>query len=191
MSHRPRPATVSTIIGTLVLAGLGGCSDPDTRLGELASQVTREQAQQNQRIADGSKAIAQGSQHLVEADAQARRELIELQHSLRQDQVEIAQDLDALEAERKVIASQRRTESTIASGLVIFGVVIACLAPLVLAGIALQGLWREPTREEEGEVLVEELVHTLAKPPESPPHALTDTQPLPPGLPSAHGLDQP
>ena len=109
----PAQALVSTIIGTLVLAGTGGCGVPDDRVGELASQVTHEQAEQNQRIAEGSKAIAQGSKQLVEADAQARRELIELQHSLRQDQAEIGQRQDALEAERKAIASQRRTESAI------------------------------------------------------------------------------
>ena len=183
MTHRPRPALISTI-GTLVLAGLGGCSGPDTRLGELASQVTHEQAEQNHRIAEGSKAVAQGSQRLVEADAQARRELIELQHSLRQDQAEIGQHRDALEAERKAIASQRRTESALASGLVIFGVIMASLAPLVLAGISLLGLWRETTREEEGEVLVEELVQSLVELPAPQALALPEVSPPLPGLPS-------
>jgi hypothetical protein len=160
MRLRLRLAIVSTL-GTLALAVLGGCNDPDARLGELASQVTHEQAEQNQRIAEGSKAVAQGSRHLVEADSQARRELIDLQHSLRQDQAEIGRNRDALEAERQAIASERRTESAITSGLVIFGVILACLAPLILAGVSLLGLWRETTHEEEGEVLVEELVQTL------------------------------
>jgi len=183
MRPRPRQA-ISRIIGTLVLAGLGGCSDPDTRLGDLAVQVTHDQAEQNQRIAEGSQAIAQGSQHLVEADAQARRELVELQHALRQDQTEIAQHRDALEAERKALVSQRRTESAVASGLVIFGVIMACLSPLILAGISLLGLWREPTREEEGEVLVEELMQSLVELPAPQAVALPDVSPPLPGLPS-------
>ena len=183
MKHYPRLAIASIIVGTVLASSLG-CHDPDTRLGKLASQVTHEQAEQNQRIAEGSKAIAQGSQHLVEADAQARRELIELQHSLRQDQAELGQHRDALEAERKAIASERRTESAIASGLVIFGMILACLSPLILAGISLLGLWREPTREEEGEVLVEELVQSLVETPASQAVALPDAPPSPPGLPS-------
>lgn len=188
MRPRPRQA-ISKIVGTLVLAGLGGCSDPDIRLGELASQVTHEQAEQNQRIAEGSQAIAQGSQHLVEADAQARRELIDLQHSLRQDQVDIGQHRDALEAERKAIAGQRRTESAVASGMVIIGVFLACLSPLILAGISLLGLWRETTREEEGEVLVEELVQSLVELPAPQAVALPEVSPSLPGLPSTQDHD--
>lgn len=115
-----------------------------------------------------------------------RRRLIDLQHSLRQDQAEIGQHRDALEAERKAIASERRTDSAIGSGLVILGLILACLSPLVLAGISLLGLWREPTREEEGQVLVEELVHTLVETPVSQ-HEV----PLPPPLlPSAPPTDQ-
>jgi len=184
MRPRPRQALVSTFIGTLVLAGLGVCSDPDTRLGDLAVQVTHDQAEQNQRIAEGSKALAQGSQHLVEADAQARRELIDLQHSLRQDQAEIGQSRDVLEAERKAIASQRRIESAVASGLVIFGVILACISPLILAALCLVGLWREPTREEEGEVLVEELVQSLVELPAPQAVALPEVSPPLRGLPS-------
>jgi hypothetical protein len=187
LQHRSKPR--QAIASTIALAGLGGCSHPDARLGELASQVTHDQAEQNQRISEGSKAVAQGSQHLVEADAQARRDLIELQHSLRQDQAEIGQHRDALEAERKAIASQRRSDSAIASGLVIFGVILTCLAPLILAGFSLLGLWREPTREEEGEVLVEELVQSLVDLPAPQAVALPEAPPSPPGLPSTEGRD--
>jgi len=150
-----------SVCGVALVVSLVGCRDPDPQLGQLASQVTHEQAQQNQRIAEGSRAIAQGSQELVTADAQARRDLIELQQGLRHDQTDVARQRDALEAERQAVARERRTDSTIRSGLVLFGLILACLAPLVLAGFSLLGLWREPTREEEGQILVEQLAQVL------------------------------
>jgi hypothetical protein len=170
---------------SIALVGLVGCGDGEAdRLADLASQVTHEQAQQNQRLADASKAIAQGSQQLVDADADARRDVIKLQQDLRHDQAEIGHYRDALEAERKAIAWERKTESAIGSGLVVLGLLLACLAPLVLAGIALIGLFKEPTTEEEGHILVEELAHSflVEQVPDSPafPHAAADPPSLPP-----------
>jgi hypothetical protein len=187
MKSPPNLALVSTIIGTLALA-VEGCHDPDHRLADLASQATHDQAEQNKRVAEGTKAIAEGSKGLVEADAEARRELIELQHLLRQDQAEVGRHRDVLEAERKAINGQRRTESQIASGLVILGVVLACLSPLILAGFCLLGLWREPSREEEGEVLLDALVNMASLPASETP-SLPPPHPRPPGLPSAEGSD--
>lgn len=148
------PLLMSVIVGMLLL--MIGCNH-DSRLGDLAERVTHDQAEQNQRIAESAKSIAQGSQQLVEADANSRRELIEMQNSLRADQAELAKQRDALEVARAEIAADRLTDSQLANGIVAVGVLIAAVAPLVLAGLALIGLWREPTREEEGHVLIEEL----------------------------------
>jgi len=163
---------VFSVAGTVVLAGLVGCGGGDDRLADLASQVTHEQAQQNQRLADASKAIAQGSKQLVESDADARRDVIQLQQDLRQDQAQIGHQRDALEVERKAIARERRTDSAIGSGLVILGLIVTCLAPLILAGIALLGLWGQPTQEEESHILVEELTNTFVSEQPSHPPAL-------------------
>jgi hypothetical protein len=150
---------------TLVIVGLAvslqvGCSS-DGRLADFAEQVTHEQAAQNERMAEATQSIAQGSQQLVKADAKARNELIDLQHSLRHDQAEVARQRDALEAERVEIAQDRLTDSQVGSTLMALSVILAALAPLVLAGISLLGLWREPTREEEGHILIEELSKDL------------------------------
>ena len=125
------------VCGLLLIAGLGGCRDPDPQLEQLAAQVTHEQAQQNERIAESARALAEGSQQLVSADAQARRELIDLQQALRHDQTEIARQRDALEAERQAIARQRRTDSAIGSSVVFAVWLLAGLSPLVLAAMAL------------------------------------------------------
>ena len=143
------------------LVGLVGCGGGDQRLGDLASQVTHEQARQNERMADASKAIAQGTKQLVESDAQARHDVIKLQQDLRKDIAEIGQQHDALELERKALARERKTESMLSSALIVLGLLVASLAPLILAGISLLGLWREPTREEEGHVLIQELAQAF------------------------------
>ncbi|QDU26734.1 hypothetical protein ETAA8_18150 [Anatilimnocola aggregata] len=143
-----------------VLILMVGCSS-DSRLGDLAQQVTHEQAAQNQRMAESTQRIAQGSQQLIDADAKARRELIQMQNGLRQDQAELAKQRDALEIARAEVAEDRLTDSQVANCIIAVGVLIAAIAPLVLAGISLVGLWREPSREEEGHVLIEELTREL------------------------------
>jgi len=66
---------VLSVASTVALAGLVGCGGGDDRLGDLASPVTHEQALQNQRLSDASKAIALGSKQLVDAGGNARREV--------------------------------------------------------------------------------------------------------------------
>ncbi|QDU30686.1 hypothetical protein ETAA8_58330 [Anatilimnocola aggregata] len=148
------------VIGIAAGCALAGCST-DERLADLAQQVTHEQAAQNERMAEASQTVALGSQQLVVADAQARRELIDLQHELRRDQAGIAEQRDVLEVERREVAQARHKESLLTSGLTAVGTLLATLAPLVLAAISLIGLWRETTKEEEGQVLIEELAHHL------------------------------
>jgi hypothetical protein len=133
----------------------------------LAEQVTHEQAEQNQRMVEGSKAVAEGSKQLVEHDAKARRELVQLQQDLRQDQMAVSEQRDQLENERKVIANQRVQESQAGALFVGLAIILACLAPLVLAGMSLLGLWKAPTQDEEREVLVEEMTSWLGQ--EVPP----------------------
>ena len=146
-----------------VLAVLPGCNKPDGRVADMAQQVTHEQAEQNQRVAEGSKAVAEGSKQLVEHDAKARREIVQLQQDLRQDQTEVGNQRDKLEDERKLIAGQRVQESRAGALCVGFAIILVCLAPLVLAGMSLIGLWKSSTREEEREVLVEELTVWLGQ----------------------------
>lgn len=152
---------VTITIAVVVIIALGGvgCDEnpPDRTAARLAERVTHDQAEQNKRLADATKSLTQGSQQLVSAEAKARQEVISLQRDLRQDQADIGRQRDALEAERRQIASQRLTESAWSAMLFAVGVLLACLAPLVLAGMTLVGLWRSPSDEELHDVLVEHL----------------------------------
>jgi hypothetical protein len=149
------------VVGVLAAIGLAGCDSPDQRVADMAQQFTKEQARQNQRVAEGQRAIAKGTEQLVAADAKARQDLVHLQRDLRQDQADVGKQRDKLEDERKLIASQRQSESRAGAFYVGAAIFVACLAPLVLAGCALLGLWRAPTPEEEGTILVEELALSL------------------------------
>ena len=157
------------------LAVLPGCNEPDGRVADMAQQVTHEQAEQNQRMVEGSKAIAEGSKQLVEHDAKARREIVQLQQDLRQDQTEVARQRDQLEGERKTIAGQRVQESAAGGICFALAIILVCLAPLVLAGASLLGLWRSPTPEEEGGILIDELTYSLAQEAEPEPPALPES----------------
>jgi hypothetical protein len=149
------------IVGGIAVAIVvaAGCGDDgqSERLAQMAEHSTAEQSAQNQRVTQAHAELAEGSKRLVDADAQARRDLAQLQDKLRQDQADLGQQRDALETERKTIAQERRQESAVGSSLLAFGILLACLAPLVLAGMAMANSQSASTQDEVGEVLIEEL----------------------------------
>lgn len=151
-----RLAFVATVVTTVVAAG---CDSE--RLARMAEQSAKEQSAQNQRVSQAHASLTEGSKQLVEADANARRDLAQLQDKLRQDHPDVGQQRDALEEERKGIAVERKQESLCSSTLTTFGILLACLAPLILAGIALATLSRSSTDQDVSEVLVQELVQAL------------------------------
>ena len=157
--------TLPLIVAAAVVAAFAGCGDSDRQVAEIARQAAHEQAEQNQRISEANKTVAEGSQRLVEAEAKARRELIDLQQDLRQDQADIGQQRDALESERKTLHVERQRDSILGSLILGAGVLLACLAPLVLAGMALWHLRQPPTEDEVSEVLTQELVQILTESP--------------------------
>ena len=74
----------------LMMLLLLGCQEPaDTRLVEMARESTARQAEQNQQMAQLQQHVAEGAKRLVEADAQARQELLQAQRELQADQAEV------------------------------------------------------------------------------------------------------
>lgn len=127
----------------------------------MAEQTTREQSAQNQRVSRAHTALAQGSKELVQADAQARRDFAQLQDKLRQDQANLGHQRDAIASERRELAAEREQSERTCSFLTNFGIVVVCLAPLILAGFLLLILNRDRAQAETADVLVDELVHSL------------------------------
>ena len=162
---RPRSLTVA-----MLLAAFAGCSrPPDERLAEMAQQTVAEQARQNDRMADQSEAIVEESHQLAEAakelvqrDAEARRELIAAQQQLttqlNEQQSAIYTGRDQLEQDRREIAQQRIRDPIVAAVIQNFGLVIACLLPLLVAVLVIRQMQsQEPDHAAVAELLTLEL----------------------------------
>ncbi len=175
--------TTLLLLAAGVAAALVGCDSSNSQVADIARQAAQEQVDQNRRITDANKTVAEGSKHLIEADSRARRELVALQQDLRKDQAAIGLQRDALEIDRQILDVQRQRDSILGNLILATGLLLACLAPLVLAGMALWHLRQPPTEEEVSEVLTQELVQLLSEPPSR--EALPSPDSLP-ELPSAN-----
>lgn len=164
---RPRRVTMCL---ALLIPGIVGCvKAPDERLAEFAQQSMAEQRKQNDRIADQSQAIVEESHQLAEAakelvasDAEARRELIaaqqELTAQLNEQQSAIYTGHEQLEQERREIAEQRHRDPIVAAVIQNFGLVIACLLPLLVAVLVIRQMQsQEPDHAAVAELLTLEL----------------------------------
>jgi hypothetical protein len=166
----------------LLIAGLAtmiGC-DGDRRLAEMAQDATRRQAEQNQEMIRLNREVAASHQRVIEADAQSRQEVLQVQRELIERDEQGRQELNALQRdsqtaihqerssldhqheklddERKEIAKQRNRDPIVAAAITGLGVILACLAPIVLAIYLLRAVHRqEPTDAELAELLVQEM----------------------------------
>ena len=159
-----------TMCLALLIPGIVGCGRaPDERLAEFAQQSMAEQRKQNDRIADQSQAVveeshqlAEAAKELVEHDAEARRELIaaqtELTTQLNEQQSAIYIGHDRLELDRRDIADQRHRDPIVAAVIQDFGLVVACLLPLLVSVFVIRQMQsQEPDHAAVVELLTLEL----------------------------------
>jgi hypothetical protein len=125
----------------------------------MAQESVDQQAAQNAEMSRLNREVAAGTRQLVEADAEARQQLLAAQQQLQVQQQELSSQRDALEAERKAWAGQRRTESMLAPLLTTFGAAFLALLPLALCASLLHGLARTADAEV-GELLIHELTQS-------------------------------
>jgi hypothetical protein len=140
---------------TVLVVVTSGCDSDDERLARLAQTSNQQQADQNAAMAENTRAVAEGSKALIEAENQSRQELVALQRDLRSDQAELSRQRDLLDRERRSQAAAERRDSLLAPAIVTLGLLVACIAPLIIAGFALLGLYIEPTNEETESVAAE------------------------------------
>jgi hypothetical protein len=151
---------MTVMAGLLFTAGCG--SSGDERLVAMAQQNIAEQARQNERMAAQSIQIAEASKRLVEADSQARQEMLQAQAGL-QEEIQLARNnvdrqRDLLESERREMADQRFRDPIVAESVGAVGLTIACLLPLFLAGYIIHCLRRNMDSDEAlSELLVMEI----------------------------------
>ena len=143
------PKNLSPVVAmlTTTLLMVTGCADSrDERYSQLAQQALREQAAQNERLADQSQQIAEASQRLVAGDAEARKDLLAAQKQftseLHSERASIDRQREEMEQERRNIAAQRHRDPIIAKTIGGVGLTLACLLPLLLAGYVIYSLNR-------------------------------------------------
>ena len=147
--------SVTALLGLVI--GMSGCSKNE-RLAEMAEEHTRQQAAQNQQMAQLQQEIAQGATELIEANDRAREEVVAIQRDIQTERTAVGQQRDLLEEDRRRLAEQRRQDPIIAAAITQFGMVVACVLPLVVCWYLLH---REPTQSDDAtvtEVLIEDLI---------------------------------
>jgi hypothetical protein len=131
----------------MVVVTVAGCGEPpdmrDQRLAEFARDAMTTQKQQNDRIAEQSKAVVDESRQLAEAardlvrnDSQALREMVEAHAALAAGLDRQRSDVDAardrLEREHREIAHRRSRDPVIARAVESVGLSLLCLLPVAV-----------------------------------------------------------
>ena len=123
MQATHRIFTILTLV-VLVAALTTGCDeDQNARVAKVALEATRQQADQNREMARVNQTVAE-----------ARQELVKLNHVVQSERGGLNAQRDQLEAERKAIARQRRTESWV-------GPLLRSSGMLLVAGLAIGFCW--------------------------------------------------
>jgi hypothetical protein len=149
----------------LLIVLINGCSSQATR---IAREAANRQAQQNTAMADLNKEVASGTHRLVEADAQARKEIVGVHHELQSERMRLDTSWNSLEDERRQIAGQRTTQSMFVALAPLIG---GTMLLVVLLGFCWYAL--AAARDDDGTVveLNEMLVHEILR---DEPTLLTD-----------------
>lgn len=142
----------------LVIAVQVGCDNDDKRLVEFAREADARQADQNREIAQQNHDLADATNKLIQADAEARKELIAMEHDVQSERAEVGHQRDELEIERREIAHERCFDSATGEALRGGTVLLACLLPLLLCGYMLHALGCVDSDDTVGEILTAEIV---------------------------------
>lgn len=140
---------------------MAGCDDQAT---QIAREAADRQAQQNTAMVELNQEVAGGTRRLVEADAQARKEIVGVHRDLQGERLRLDTGWSALEAERRQIAGQRRTESMLIPVTQIVG---GLALAVVLLGFCWYALVAARSGNDTDAQLNELLVHEIL--PDEPP----------------------
>jgi len=142
--HRPNP-----LILMLLLVLILGCDEE--KLAQMANENSARQAEQNREMAKLNQHVAEGTKRLVEADASARKDFVQVQQKLDQQRQEI-------HAEQKQFAEQRYRDPIVANMILGSVVLLVCALPVVLGIYALRSTSQQGPEDGLAEMLVMELV---------------------------------
>jgi hypothetical protein len=139
---------LTTMILITLLIPVLGCDEEE--LAKLAKEHAAQQSEQNREMAKIHHQVAEGAKRLVEADAAARKDLIQVQQNLDEQRT-------VLNNERKQIAHERHRDPIIANSISIFGILLASVLPLVIGIYVLKNLGRETPDDQLAEILIQDM----------------------------------
>jgi hypothetical protein len=147
-----------------------GCKNDSARVAELATQHAKQQNELSRETVELQAELVKGTQQLVQADAQSRRDFIELEAKLDEQRADIARNREELANEHRVLVARRVRDPVIANAVIAVGSLMACLLPLLVAGYLLRCHLNEPDDPATTELLLEEMVsrHAALTPAEHP-----------------------
>ena len=146
-------------IAVMLMLTVIGCNENENqRLAEMAEKNLERQAEQNRRMSELQHEVAEGSRRLVEADAKAREEMVTFHREVQAERSEIGRQRDALEQERRGLATKRHLNPIIAAAITNTGLLLACLLPLVLCWYLLHSRVEPADDRAVAEILLEDLV---------------------------------
>ena len=150
--------TLLITLTLILLIGVSCSSDENSRVAELATQQLERQADQNRRMSELQQEVASGSRQLVEADANARQEMVTLQREIQAERSEVGHQRDQLEAERREIADSRNRDPIIAAAITRVAFVVVSLLPLLICWLLLQQKVEPADKNEIAELLLDDLI---------------------------------
>ena len=179
------PLITLAMIPPLLIAD--GCSGGNDKLAEMAQELARRQAAQQEKLIDETRKLSEASRELVEADATARKELTEFQSEIQQgiqsERNSVDRQREKLEDERREIATQRHRDPLIAAGLVQAATLIVAGLPILVLIYLFRTARDEPPEAAVGELLIQEMTAEqplLLPGPVFHPPALQAPDPSPP-----------
>ncbi len=115
------------------------------------------QQQQVEQLQQQARENAEAARELVKADAQARQEVAVIHHELQSERIEIGQQRDALETDRKEVATARQRVPLIATAFQGGAVLLTCALGLGVCGWLLSGVSKPDSDGELEDLLVLEV----------------------------------
>ena len=158
MDGHGKTGMILAVLGLMTVAlTITSCDSRDERIVEMARESSQRQAEQNQQMARLSEQVAETSQRLVEEDAKARTEMVGVHRELQKERSEVGFQRDSLEADRRQLAEARQLEPIVAAAITTAGLLLACLAPLVIAWLCLRQAGKSNADADVAEMLTLDL----------------------------------
>ena len=142
---------IPRLIVVAILLTTAGCRDDSV---EIAREAADRQAAQNAEMLRLNREVAQGTERLIEADAQSRHNLLAAYRELHGEHANLAAQLHELEEQRRQIDGRRRAGEGLQATLEAIGLLLVVCFSLLLARYILAS--EHPSSPEELALLLHE-----------------------------------